>query len=112
MVSPATRHLVAEWLRYAGDARVVTDLPNQMGLPDLDGFIDHRFDQSILSNLIYKLDLEIAAAAAALEADPDADRGIGDRHAGGDAALRQHCARHDLDGEFRLTLVGDDRDLR
>ncbi len=59
MVSPATRHLVAEWLRYAGDARVVTDLPNQMGLPDLDGFIDHRFDQSILSNLIYKLDLEI-----------------------------------------------------
>jgi hypothetical protein len=30
-----------------------------MGLPDLDGFIDHRFDQSILSNLIYKLDLEI-----------------------------------------------------
>lgn len=59
MVSPATRHLVAEWLRYAGDARVVTDMPNQMGLPDLDGFIDHRFDQSILSNLIYKLDLEI-----------------------------------------------------
>ena len=60
MVSPATRLLVAEWLRYAGDARVVTDMPNQMGLADLDGFIDHRFDQSILSNLIYKLDLEIA----------------------------------------------------
>jgi hypothetical protein len=58
-VSPATRQLVAEWLRYASDARVVTDMPNQMGLPDLDGFIDHRFDQSILSNLIYKLDLEI-----------------------------------------------------
>jgi len=60
MISPTTRHLVAEWLRYAGDARVVTDLPNAMGLPDLDGFIDHRFDQSILSNLVYKLDLEIA----------------------------------------------------
>ncbi|MFB0491705.1 hypothetical protein ABIE45_004291 [Methylobacterium sp. OAE515] len=59
MVSPATRHLVAEWLRYAGDPRIVTDMPNAMGLPDLDGFIDHRFDQSILSNLIYKLDLEI-----------------------------------------------------
>ncbi|SFF18306.1 discoidin domain-containing protein [Methylobacterium sp. 13MFTsu3.1M2] len=59
MVSPATRRLVAEWLRYAGDPRVVTDIPNQMGLPDLEGFIDHRFDQSILSNLIYKLDLEI-----------------------------------------------------
>ncbi len=59
MVSPETRHLVAEWLRYAGDERVVTDIPNQMGLPDFDGFIDHRFDQSILSNLIYKLDLEI-----------------------------------------------------
>ncbi|MGU3480060.1 hypothetical protein [Methylobacterium sp. D48H] len=59
MVSPATRRLVAEWLRYAGDPRVVTDIPNQMGLPDLEGFIDHRFDQSILSNLIYKLELEI-----------------------------------------------------
>lgn len=59
MVSPETRLLVAEWLRYAGDERVVTDIPNQMGLPDFDGFIDHRFDQSILSNLIYKLDLEI-----------------------------------------------------
>ena len=59
MVSPETRHLVAEWLRYAGDERVVTDIPNQMGLADFDGFIDHRFDQSILSNLIYKLDLEI-----------------------------------------------------
>ena len=61
MVSPATRHLVAEWLRYARDPRVVTDIPNQLGLPDFDGFIDHRFDQSILSNLIYKLDLEIPA---------------------------------------------------
>ncbi|QGY01240.1 hypothetical protein MMSR116_04470 [Methylobacterium mesophilicum SR1.6/6] len=61
MVSPATRTLVAEWLRYACDARVVTDIPNQLGLPDFDGFIDHRFDQSILSNLIYKLDLEIPA---------------------------------------------------
>ncbi|MGU3560124.1 hypothetical protein [Methylobacterium radiotolerans] len=59
MVSPATRRLVAEWRRYAGDPRVVTDIPNQMGLPDLEGFIDHRFDQSILSNLIYKLELEI-----------------------------------------------------
>lgn len=59
MVSPATCRLVAEWLRYAGDPRVVTDIPNQMGLPDLEGFIDHRFDQSILSNLIYKLELEI-----------------------------------------------------
>ncbi|TXN75960.1 discoidin domain-containing protein [Methylobacterium sp. WL18] len=61
MVGPETRHLVAEWLRYASDARVVTDIPNQLGLPDLEGFIDHRFDQSILSNLIYKLDLEIPA---------------------------------------------------
>ncbi len=59
MVGDRTRHLVAEWLRFAGDERVITDIPNQMGEPDLEGFIDHRFDQSILSNLIYKLDLEI-----------------------------------------------------
>lgn len=59
MVTPTTRKLVAEWLRYASDARIITDMPNQMGLPNFDDFIDHRFDQSILSNLIYKFDLEI-----------------------------------------------------
>ena len=59
MISDATRHLITEWLRYAGDERVVTDIPNQLGLPDFDDFVDHRFDQSILSNLIYKLDMEI-----------------------------------------------------
>ena len=59
MVSATTRHLIDEWLRFAGDERVVTDIPNRMGEPDLEGFIDHRFDQSILSNLIYKLDFEI-----------------------------------------------------
>lgn len=59
MVSPTTRHLIGEWLRFAGDERVVTDIPNQMGRPNFDDFVDHRFDQSILSNLVYKLDLEI-----------------------------------------------------
>ncbi len=41
----------AEWLRYAQDARILTDAPNQCGLPNYPGFVEHRHDQSILSLL-------------------------------------------------------------
>jgi hypothetical protein len=41
----------AEWLRYAQDERLLTDAPNQCGLPNYAGFRAHRNDQSILSLL-------------------------------------------------------------
>jgi len=46
-----------EWLEYCRDERVVTDIPNQCGLENFDGFVDHRHDQSIVTNLQLKYNL-------------------------------------------------------
>ncbi|MBK1841169.1 hypothetical protein JHL17_27580 [Azospirillum sp. YIM B02556] len=48
---PATMAFFADWLRHAQDARLITDAPNECGLPDYPDFRDHRHDQSILSLL-------------------------------------------------------------
>jgi hypothetical protein len=48
------RALVSEWLRFASDDRILTDRPNTMGAPNLEGFVEHRHDQSILTNLAVK----------------------------------------------------------
>jgi hypothetical protein len=45
---------VESWLAAAQDERLITDRPNTCGLPNLDGFVDHRHDQSILSLLAAK----------------------------------------------------------
>jgi hypothetical protein len=39
-----------QWLRYCTDTRILTDIPNACGLPNFPDFIDHRHDQSILTN--------------------------------------------------------------
>ncbi|MDJ0523012.1 MAG: hypothetical protein QNJ90_13160 [Planctomycetota bacterium] len=43
---------VDRWLACVCDPQLVTDDPNTCGLPDLPGFVDHRHDQSILTNLV------------------------------------------------------------
>jgi hypothetical protein len=43
-----------EWRRYCADIRIVGDGPNTCGLPNLPGFVDHRHDQSVLTNLALK----------------------------------------------------------
>jgi hypothetical protein len=48
-----------EWFRYCTDDRILTDKPNQSGLDNLPGFIVHRHDQSILTNLAHKYKLAI-----------------------------------------------------
>ena len=40
-----------EWLHLAEDPRLLTDQPNQCGLPNYPDFAGHRYDQSILSLL-------------------------------------------------------------
>ncbi|MGV3766108.1 MAG: hypothetical protein ACO1NW_08280 [Chitinophagaceae bacterium] len=45
---------VNEWLKFASDQYVLTDLPNSCGKKNLPGFIEHRHDQSILSILAKK----------------------------------------------------------
>ena len=52
--TPFAIAFVEEWLRYACDPRIITDLPNSRGLPNYPEFRDHRHDQSILSFLTYK----------------------------------------------------------
>lgn len=49
--NPFVMDLVSQWLEYTADVRIVSDLPNTCGLPDYPGFVEHRHDQSILSNL-------------------------------------------------------------
>lgn len=53
-----TMAFVAEWLNFSCDARLITDLPNQMGQPNLPEFRDHRHDQSIFSLLCEREGLE------------------------------------------------------
>ena len=48
------RELFEEWLNYAKDPRILTNLPNQMGLPNYDGFRENRHDQTIWSLLTKK----------------------------------------------------------
>lgn len=43
-----------EFLNYAIDERVITDIPNQLGLPNDSSFIAHRHDQSLFSLLFKK----------------------------------------------------------
>ena len=45
--------VLKEWLEYAQDERMITDMKNQLGKDNYDGFREHRHDQSILS-LLYK----------------------------------------------------------
>ena len=45
---------VMEWLAYASDPRLITDIKNTLGKPNLPGFREHRHDQSILSLLSKK----------------------------------------------------------
>jgi hypothetical protein len=46
--------LVHEWMMHCTDPRLVTDDANTCGLPDLSDFVDHRHDQSVLTNLVLK----------------------------------------------------------
>lgn len=44
---------IKEWLFFASDRRILTDDENKCGLPNYEGFHEHRHDQSILTNLSY-----------------------------------------------------------
>ena len=52
-----TERFVEEWLHYAQDQRIISDMPNQCGKPDYDAFFAHKHDQSILSLLTKKHDI-------------------------------------------------------
>jgi len=50
---------VEEWLSYCEDPRILTDMPNTLGHRNYPQFIDHRHDQSVLSILALRHNLEL-----------------------------------------------------
>ncbi|MGE0192117.1 MAG: hypothetical protein AB7T63_08755 [Planctomycetota bacterium] len=52
--TPVALDLLHEWLACCTDPRLIGDGPSTCGLPDLDGFVEHRHDQSILTNLVIR----------------------------------------------------------
>lgn len=49
-----TLDFVNEWLGWCKNASVITEQENVCQLPNLDGFREHRYDQSVLTNLKIK----------------------------------------------------------
>ena len=49
--TPFSKSFVEEWLHYATDCRIISDMPNTQHLPNYPEFKDHRHDQSIMSLL-------------------------------------------------------------
>lgn len=54
-----SREFVAEWLVFAQNKHILTDVPNTCGLPNLPEFVEHRHDQAILSLLAEKYGIEM-----------------------------------------------------
>ena len=52
--SKFTENFLEKLLHYSTDKRIITDEPNTQGLPNYEGFIDNRHDQTILSILAKK----------------------------------------------------------
>ena len=52
--TPESIAFLEDWLAYTTDPRCLSDWPNELGKPNLAGFREHRFDQSIMSILAYQ----------------------------------------------------------
>jgi len=46
--------LLEQWVHFCSRREVVSDDPNVLGLPNFPEFVDHRHDQSVLTNLCLK----------------------------------------------------------
>ena len=49
--------LIKEWFNYAKNKNILTECPNISNLPNVNNFSEHRYDQSILTNLFIKNNL-------------------------------------------------------
>ena len=59
-VCDQSKEIVSEWLGYACDRRIISDDPNVCGEDNFPSFQEHRWDQSILTNLAIKHGLSVA----------------------------------------------------
>jgi hypothetical protein len=55
---PPARYFLEEMKQAMRDPRILTDRPNECGLPNFDDFRDHRHDQSVLTILAHKQGIE------------------------------------------------------
>lgn len=83
---PRARAFLTELRDAMRDPRVLTDMENSCGKPNLPGFIDHRHDQSVLT---------ILAARHGIEAfrGPSEKRGDGDERSDYPRIFRHHRRR-------------------
>lgn len=51
--------VLEEQIEWCKDYRILTDAPNECGMPNYLGFQDHRHDQSVLTNLFVKYKLPV-----------------------------------------------------
>jgi hypothetical protein len=49
--TPYTVSIMEEYLKFCSDPKIIKDGPNSCGLPNFPTYIDHRYDQSVLSNI-------------------------------------------------------------
>jgi hypothetical protein len=52
LANAKSKEILEEWLHYCKDYRILTDSENTSGLENDQHFIDHRHDQSILTNIV------------------------------------------------------------
>ena len=62
--SKTTMDFICEFLEYAKDEKIITDLENQCGHPNYPDFKEHRHDQSIFSLLTKKYGLDVYRSPA------------------------------------------------
>jgi hypothetical protein len=52
--TPFNNSLIREWFDYCTNENILTEIPNISNLPNINDFREHRYDQSILTNIIIK----------------------------------------------------------
>jgi hypothetical protein len=50
--------LLDDWFFYCKNEQILTDSPNKFNEKNLDGFMDHRHDQSVLTNVVLKRNIK------------------------------------------------------
>lgn len=53
-----SRKILNEWLKWCTVSAVITEDENICNLPNLDGFREHRYDQSVLTNIAIKNEIQ------------------------------------------------------
>lgn len=52
-----SREFISKCYEYGKDYRIITDSPNELGVPNYDGFIENRHDETIISLVSKKYEL-------------------------------------------------------